>query len=58
MGVVITMQFQHVIATPFMTDFNPKSYCMEGNFGGGNVVEFGESSVICQTKTIQISTYH
>ena len=25
---------------------------------GGNVGEFGESSVICQTKTIQISTYH
>ena len=33
-------------------------YCMEGNFGGGNVGEFGESSVIRQTKPIQISTYH
>ena len=27
---------------------------MEGNFGGGNIGKFGESSVICQTKTIQI----
>ena len=26
---------------------------MEENFGGGNISEFGESSVICQTKTIQ-----
>ena len=38
------------------------TYRMEGNFGGGggrgNVGEFGELSVICQTKTIQISTYH
>ena len=33
-------------------------YRMEGNFGGGNVGEFGESSVIHQTKTIQISTYN
>ena len=32
-------------------------YCVEGNFGRGNR-EFGESSVIRQTKTIQISTYH
>ena len=35
-----------------------KKYRMEGNFGRGNVGEFGESSVIRQTKTIQISTYH
>ena len=33
-------------------------YCMEGNFDGGNVGEFGESSVIHQTKTIQVSTYN
>ena len=35
-------------------------YRMEENFGGGrgNVGEFGESPWICQTKTIQISTYH
>ena len=33
-------------------------YRMEGNFGGGNIDEFGESSVIRQTKTIQISTYN
>ena len=31
---------------------------MEGNFGGGNVGEFGELSVIRQTKTIQISAYN
>ena len=29
-----------------------------GNFGGGNDGEFGKLSVIGQTKTIQISTYH
>jgi len=28
-------------------------YCIAGKFG-----EFGESSMICQTKTIQISTYY
>ena len=33
-------------------------YRTEGNFGGGNVGEFDELSVICQTKTIQISTYN
>jgi len=30
-----------------------KSYCIAGKFG-----EFGESSLIRQTKTIQISTYN
>ena len=30
---------------------------MEGNFGWGNVGKFDESSVIRQTKTIQISNY-
>ena len=34
------------------------TYHMEGNFGGGNVGEFAESSLIRQTRTIQISTYH
>ena len=32
-------------------------YCMAGKFGGGKFGEFGESSMIRQTKTIQISTY-
>jgi len=31
----------------------PILYHIVGNFG-----EFGESSLICQTKTIQISTYN
>ena len=35
----------------------PVTYHMEGNFGGG-VGEFGELSVVRQTKTIQISTYN
>ena len=29
-----------------------------GNFGGGKFGEFGESSVIRQTKTTQLSTYN
>ena len=29
-----------------------------GKFGGGKFGDFGESSVIRQTKTIQISTYN
>ena len=29
-------------------------YRMEGNFGGGNVGEFGQSSVIRQTKLVLI----
>jgi len=29
------------------------NYCIPGKFG-----EFGESRAICQTKTIQISTYN
>ena len=33
-------------------------YRTEENFGGGNVGEFGKSSVIRQTETIQISTYN
>ena len=31
-------------------------YGIAGKFGGGKFGEFGESSVICQTKIIQIST--
>ena len=31
---------------------------MVGKFGGGKFDEFGESSMIRQTKTIQISTYN
>ena len=31
-------------------------YCIAGKSGGGKFGEFGESSVIHQTKTIQIST--
>ena len=34
------------------------SHCIAGMFGGGKFGEFGESSVICQTKTIQISSYN
>ena len=34
------------------------AYCIVGQFGGGKFGEFGESSVIYQTKTVQISTYN
>ena len=37
---------------------NLVTYCMEENFGRRNVGKFGESFVIRQTKTIQISTYN
>ena len=33
-------------------------YHIVGKFGGGKFDEFGESSVIRQTKTIQLSTYN
>ena len=33
-------------------------YHIAGKFGGGKFGEFYESSVISQTKTIQISTYN
>ena len=33
-------------------------YHIAGKFGGGKFGEFGESSVIHQTKTIQVSTYN
>ena len=33
-------------------------YRMEGNFGGGKRWRIGKSSVIHQTKTIQISIYN
>ena len=33
-------------------------YCIAGKFGGGKFGKFGESSMICQIKTIQISTYN
>ena len=34
------------------------SYRIAGKFGGGKFGEFGELSMIRQTKTIQISTYN
>ena len=40
------------------TDTNISRLSYGGNFGGGNVGKFGESSVIRQTKTIKISTYN
>ena len=33
-------------------------YHIAGKFGGGKFGEFGESSMIHQTKTIQLSTYN
>ena len=33
-------------------------YCIAGKFGRGKFSEFAKSSVITQTKTIQISTYN
>ena len=32
-------------------------YCITRIFGGGKLGEFGKSSMICQTKIIQFSTY-
>ena len=32
--------------------------CIAENFGRGMFGEFGESSMICQTKTIEIGTYN
>ena len=38
--------------------FPQMHYHIAGKFGGGKFGEFGESSVIRQTKTLKISTYY
>ena len=35
-----------------------KLHCIVGTFGGGKIGEFGESSAIWQTNTIQIGSYN
>ena len=47
-----------VIATYTVIDSCNVAYHIAGKFGGEKVGEFGELSVICQTKTIQIFTYN
>ena len=40
------------------TDIQYNKYRIVGKFGGKKFGKFGESSMICQTKTIQILTYN
>ena len=41
-----------------MITLNLCMYCTEGKFGDGKLSKFSKSSMICQTKTIQISNYY
>ena len=41
-----------------VASYSEITYHIAGKFGWGKFGEFGESSVICQNKTIQLITYN
>ena len=51
-------QITHTHLSTITWAVNAHKYHKAGKFGGGKFGEFGESFVIHQTKTMQVSTYN